>query len=573
MSTARPGGRILVDQLVVHGADLVFCVPGESYLAALDAFADTPQIRLIAGRMEASCANMACAHGQLTGRPGIFFASRGPGAAQASVAVHTARQGSIPLIMFVGQVPRAHRDREAFQEVDIDAMFAPLAKWTATIDDPARIPEYVSRAYRVATAGRPGPVVLSLPEDVLTQGADVPDAADDRPAGSAPAATAVARVGELMRRAERPLVVVGGGGWSERAATDTVALCESWGLPLATAFRCQDYVDNNSPVYCGTLGLGIDPRLAARVRESDLLLVIGARLDEPTTGSYSMIQAPRPRQALIHVHADPAELGRVFEPTLGICAGSAEFVAAAAAPPTPAAAPPTPGPAPPAPAAAPPAPDSGHLAEWTATAAADARVFRTPSEAVGGVDLARAVSRLCDALGPEAIVTNGAGNYTLWVHRFWRFGRFGAQLAPVSGAMGYGLPAAIAAKLAEPERPVVSFNGDGCFMMGCQELATAVRHQANAVFVVIDNSSYGTIRMHQERRYPGRPVGTELFNPDFVAFARSFGLPACSVTDADELIAAVLDGVAADRPSLVHVPLSPERLTPPPAAARDGAAT
>ncbi len=429
MSTARPGGRILVDQLVAHGTELVFCVPGESYLAALDALYDTPQIRLIAGRMEASCANMACAHGQLTGRPGIFFASRGPGAAQASVAVHTAKQGSIPLIMFVGQVPRSHRDREAFQEVDIDAMFAPLAKWTATIDDPARIPEYVSRAYTVATAGRPGPVVLSLPEDVLTEIADVPDergAVDERPAPPAPSPRAVAQVRELISHAERPLVVVGGGGWSERAACDTVALCESWGVPLATAFRCQDYVDNGSPVYCGTLGLGIDPRLAARVRESDLLLVIGARLDEPTTGGYTVIEAPRPGQPLIHVHADPDELGRVFGPTLGICSDSAEFVAAARALT---------------------APDSARFADWTAAAAADARAFRTPAEVSDGVDLARAVSSLCDALGSEAIITNGAGNYTLWVHRYWRFGRFGAQLAPVSGSMGYGLPAAIAAKL------------------------------------------------------------------------------------------------------------------------------
>jgi len=551
ISEARPGGRILVDQLVVHGTDLVFCVPGESYLAALDALHDTPQIRLIVGRMEASAANMACAHGQLTGRPGIFFATRGPGATQASVAVHTARQGSVPLIMFVGQVPRAHRDREAFQEVDLDAMFAPLAKWTATIDDPARIPEYVSRAYRVATAGRPGPVVLSLPEDVLTETAGVPDAAPHQVVHPTPSAGAVARMREMVARAERPLVVVGGGGWSARAAADTVALCESWGVPMATAFRCQDYVDNGSPAYCGTLGLGIDPRLAARVHESDLLLVIGARLDEPTTGSYLTIEAPRPRQPLIHVHADPEELGRVFEPVLGICAGSAEFVAAARALPSP---------------------DSARFADWTAAAAADVRAFRTPGDAVAGVDLARAVSDLCDALGPEAIVTNGAGNYTLWVHRFWRFGRFGAQLAPVSGAMGYGLPAAIAAKLAHPERPVVSFSGDGCFMMGCQELATAVRHQANVVFVVVDNSSYGTIRMHQQRRYPGRPVATELSNPDFVAFARSFGLRARSVTDAHELVNAVADGVWADHPSLVHVPLSSELLTPPRPATHDGAA-
>jgi len=554
MSNVRSGGRILIDQLVVHGTELVFCVPGESYLAALDALHDTPQIRLVVGRMEAGTANMACAHGQLTGSPAIFFATRGPGATQASVAVHSARQGSVGMIMFVGQVPREHRDREAFQEVDLDAMFAPLAKWTATIDCAERIPEYVSRAYRVAAAGRPGPVVLALPEDVLVQNADVVDAAPYQIVRPSPPARAVARVRDMLLRAQRPLVVVGGGGWSDRAAADTLAFCESWGVPLATAFRCQDYVDNRSPVYCGTLGLGIDPQLARRVQESDLLLVIGARLDEPTTGGYTIIQAPRPRQALIHVHADPEELGHVFEPTLGINAGSAEFAEAARA-------------------LAPPEP--ARWGAWTASAASDLAVFRTPGEVADGVDLARAVSGICDALGPEAIVTNGAGNYTLWVHRYWRFSRFGCQLAPVSGAMGYGVPAAIAAKLAEPARPVVSFSGDGCFMMACQELATAVRHDAAVVFVVVDNASYGTIRMHQERRYPGRRVGTDLVNPDFVALAGSFGIDARSVADADDLVAAVVAGVERDEPSLVHVPLSPEILTPPratPGAAREDAA-
>ncbi len=557
MSNPRSGGRILVDQLIVHGTELVFCVPGESYLAALDALYDTPQLRLIVGRMEASTANMACAYGQLTGSPGICFVTRGPGAAQAAVGVHNAQQGSVPLILLVGQVPRPHRGREAFQEVDIDAMFAPLAKWTATIDDPARIPEYMSRAFQVASAGRPGPVVLSLPEDMLAQDADVPDAAPHQIVRPSPAAGVVARARDMVARADRPLVVVGGGGWSQRAAADVTAVCESWGVPVATAFRCQDYVSNGSPVYAGTLGLGIDPRLARRVQESDLLLVIGARLDEPTTGGYSLIRAPRPRQALIHVHADPQELGRVFEPVLGINAGSAEFAAAAAALEPP---------------------DPTRWAAWTAGAAADVGAFRTPTSptpAPDGIDLARAVAGLCDVLPPGTIVTNGAGNYTLWVHRYWRFDRFGSQVAPVSGAMGYGVPAAIAAKLAHPDRPVVSFNGDGCFLMGGQELATAARHRVNVVFVVIDNSSYGTIRMHQERRYPGRPVGTDLVNPDFVAFARSFGLPARSVADADELIAAVQAGVAADGPSLVHVPLAQEVLTPPResevAAARHGA--
>jgi acetolactate synthase I/II/III large subunit len=538
----RTGGRILVDQLVRQGADLVFCVPGESYLAALDALHDTPSIRLIVGRMEAGTANMACAHGQLTGRPGVFLATRGPGATQASVAVHTARQGSIPLLVLVGQVPRDHRGREAFQEVDLDAMFAPLAKWAATIDDPARIPEMVGRAYRVAVSGRPGPVVLALPEDVLTATAAVVDAAPARVAGPAPTAVELAAVRELVARSERPLAVVGGGGWSSRAAADAVALCEAWEIPLATAFRCQDYVDGASRVYCGTLGLGMDPRLAARVAEADLLLAVGARLDEPTSGGYAMIRAPRPAQPLIHVHADAGELGRVFEPELGICAGSAEFLAAARGlEPL----------------------DGTARRTWTSAAAADVAAFRTPPAAPGtGIDLAGAVAALRAELPPETIVTNGAGNYTLWLHRFWRYGGFGTQLAPVSGAMGYGLPAGIAAKLAHPDRPVVSFNGDGCFMMGCQELATAVRHDVGVVFVVIDNGSYGTIRMHQERRYPGRPVGTSLVNPDFVAFARSFGLEACSVSDAGELVKAIRTGVDAGRPWLVHVPVSPDVLTP-----------
>jgi acetolactate synthase-1/2/3 large subunit len=553
MSNPRSGGRILIDQLVVHGTEVAFCVPGESYLAALDALYETPQLRLIVGRMETSVANMACAHGQVTGRPGICFVTRGPGAAQAAVGVHTAQQGSVPMILLVGQVPRSHRGREAFQEVDVEAMFAPLAKWTATVDDPARIPELVSRAYHVATAGRPGPVVLALPEDVLAQTADVPDAAPHQIVRPSPTTGVLSRAQDMVAGAERPLVIVGGGGWSQRTATDVIAFCEGWGVPVATAFRCQDYVDNASPSYCGTLGLGMDPRLARRVQEADVLLVVGARLDDPTTGGYSVIQAPRPRQALIHVHADPEELGRVFEPVLGINAGSSEFTAAARAVP---------------------APDPSRWAAWTGDARADLNAFRSPSSAAEDIDLARAVAGLSDALGPDAIVTNGAGNYTLWVHRYWQFGRFGTQVAPVSGAMGYGVPAAIAAKLAHPDRPVVSFSGDGCFLMGGQELATAVRHQANVVFVVIDNGSYGTIRMHQERRYPGRPVGTDLVNPDFVAYARAFGVEAASVTDTDELIAAVRAGLEADRPSLVHVPVSPDVLTPPRevgTAARDGA--
>ncbi|MBV8990799.1 MAG: thiamine pyrophosphate-binding protein [Solirubrobacterales bacterium] len=531
----------MIDQLVVHGSRLVFCVPGESYLAALDALYDTPALRLIVCRMEAGAANMACAYGQLTGSPGVCFVTRGPGASHAAVGVHTARQGSVPMILLVGQVPRAHRGREAFQEVDIESMFAPLAKWTATIDDPSRIPEFLSRAFYVACAGRPGPVVLALPEDVLTEPVEVPDADCYRAVAPSPAGELVARARDVLAGAERPLAIVGGGGWSERAAAQVTAFCEAWGLPVAAAFRCQDYIDNRSPAFCGTLGLGADPRLVRRAREADTLLVIGARLDEPTTAGYTTVQAPRPEQTLIHVHAEPEELGRVFEPALAINASSGEFAAAAGALDPPA---------------------ERRWRTWADAAREDLGEFVEPPRTAADLDLARALVGLREQLPPETIVTNGAGNYTLWCHRYWRFRKFGTQLAPVSGAMGYGVPAAIAAKLVYPQRPVLSFNGDGCFLMCGQELATAVRHRANAVFVVIDNGSYGTIRMHQQRHYPDRPVGTDLTNPDFVAYARAFGVDACSVGDTGELIAAVQDAIHADRPALVHVPLSPELLTP-----------
>ncbi|MGH2857515.1 MAG: thiamine pyrophosphate-dependent enzyme [Solirubrobacteraceae bacterium] len=550
MTPTRSGGRILIDQLVAHGTKLAFCVPGESYLAALDALYDTPSLRLVVCRMEAGAANMACAHGQLTGAPGICFVTRGPGAAHAAVGVHTARQGSVPMLLLVGQVPRSHRGREAFQEIDIEAMFAPLAKWVAYANAADQIPELVAQAFARACEGRPGPVVLALPEDVLAEESAVTDATPLPLTPARPSADAVVRARELVAAATRPLVVVGGGAWSRTAADGVRELCESWGVPVASAFRRQDHIDNDSAVYCGMLGLGMDPRLAARARDADVLLAIGTRLDEPTTGAYTIVSPPQPRQALIHVHADVAELGRVFEPALAIHGGADEFARAARALP---------------------GPDPTRWSEWTARARADAVGFRTPAEddlnpggeRDGGIDLAGAISRLRDELGPEAIVANGAGNYALWVHRYWRYGAYGTELAPVSGAMGYGVPAAIAAKLAHPDRPVISFNGDGCFLMCGQELATAVQHGAAPVFVVVDNSSYGTIRSHQQRRHPGRPVGTELVNPDFVAYARAFGVQSTSVQRADELVAAVLDGVAADRPTLVHVPLSPERLTPP----------
>jgi acetolactate synthase-1/2/3 large subunit len=541
VSHLRSGGRVLVDGLLAHGLDTAFCVPGESYLPILDAFHDTPQMRLVVCRMEAGAANMAEAYGRVTGRPGVCLVTRGPGAAHAAVGVHTARQGSTPMLLLVGQVPREHRDREAFQEVDQAAFFRPLAKWAAEVDDPARLPEYLSRACHVATAGRPGPVVLALPEDVLREQVDVADAAPYRIVRPEPSRQALARVRDLLAACERPLAIVGGGGWSERTSADVQALCEAWGLPVGAAFRCQDYIDNRSPSYCGDIGLGIDARLAARVRDADVILALGARLDEPTTSGYTLIRAPRPRQALIHVHADPDELGRVFEPVLAINAGSAEFAAAALGLEPP---------------------DASRWAGWARAARADYEAMSVPGDVPGAVNLGQALAELRERLPEDTVLTNGAGNYTLWCHRFWRFSAFGTQVAPVSGAMGYGVPAAIAAKLARPDRTVLSVSGDGCFLMCAQELATAVRHDVKVIFIVVDNGMYGTIRMHQERHYPGRVSGTDLTNPDFAAYARAFGLEAETATSTAELVAAVERAARADVAALVHVPVSAEALTP-----------
>lgn len=542
MIESRSGGQILVDELRGQGTDTVFCVPGESFLAALDALHDTPEIRLVVARMEAGAANMACAHGQLTGRPGVCFVTRGPGATHAAVGVHTARQGSLPLVLLVGQVPLAHRGREAFQEVDLDAMFAPLAKWTATAPAPEAIPDLVQHAFAVAAGGRPGPVVLALPEDVLSARAALAGGgARATPATLPPADGDVQRTLDVVAGARRPIMLVGGGGWSQQAADDVAALAESWRLPIVSAYRCQDYVDNRSPSYVGTLGFGPDPHLVARVREADVVLVLGARPDEPTTAGYTTIAAPKPRQTLIHVHAHADELGRVFEPALAVHATAPAFLNLARAAPPPAGPP---------------------WAAWTRAARGEREAFARPPAGEPAPRLGGALARLCAELPDETILANGAGNYTQWAHRYWQFRRYGTQLAPVSGAMGYGVPAAIAAKLAEPERPVLSFNGDGCFLMCGQELATAVRHQTAVVFIVSDNGRYGTIRMHQERHYPGRPVGTDLVNPDFAAYARAFGLDGVSVTDGEELVTAVHRALAGGRPALIHIPMPPELLTP-----------
>ena len=535
---SRSGGRILVDQLALHGADLAFGVPGESYIDVLDALRDSP-IRFVTCRHEAGAANMAEAYGKLTNRPGICLVTRGPGATQASVGVHTAAQDGTPLLLLVGQIPRADAGREAFQELDYRAVFGSLAKWVAQIDQVERIPELVARAFRVATSGRPGPVVLALPEDVLAEVADVADASPAVPAQAGPSGAELERVRELLAAAERPLVVVGGQPWTEAAGTALLRFCEAGGLPVAASWRAQDYVDNDAPCYAGHLGLGVDPALRERLRDADLLLVVGARLGDIETGGFATIAPPGVGRTLVHVHPDPDELGRVYEPALGIVSSGVRFAEALAG--------------------LEPPPRDGELVE-AAHAAYRATLDGRPLP--GGVDLTQVMAILRGRLGPDAILTSGAGNFTVWAHRFYVFRSYRTQLAPLSGAMGYGVPAAIAAKLVHPERDVVCLAGDGDFLMSASELATARQADAPIVVLVVDNGMYGTIRMHQERRFPGRVSGTDLLNPDFAALAEAFGCHAERVERTDAVPGALDRALAAGRPAVLHLVVDPEALTP-----------
>ena len=541
---SRSGGRILVDTLRIHGATRVFCVPGESYLDVLDALYDTPEIDVVVAKHEGAAANMAEADGKLTGRPGICVVTRGPGATHAAVGVHTARQDSTPMILFVGQVDRRHRDREGFQEVDFSELFAPIAKWAAEIADPRRIPEYVTRAFRTATAGRQGPVVLSLPEDVLAAAVDVADVTPYSVTVSGPRPDDLEALHAALTRARRPLVIVGGSGWTDAACADLARFAEVNDLPVAASFRRQDLLDNDSDHYVGHLSLGIDPKLADAVRSADLLLAIGPRLGEVTSGGYQLIESPRPAQALVHVHPDPEELGRVYQPEVAVASSIPAFWDAMRRR----------DPVEPAP-----------WSEWRAALRAGFSAFNRPAAPHPdhhGVHLATVVEYLAKTLPPEAIVTNGAGNYTVWVHRFHRYRRFRTELAPTSGSMGYGLPAAIAAKLRHPDRPVVCFAGDGCFLMYPQELATAAQHGAAIVVLVVNNGMYGTIRMHQERRFPGRVIGTAIDPPDFVTLAQALGAYAERVTRTEEFADAFARAQAAGRPALLELQVDPLQITP-----------
>ena len=501
----RTGGQILVDALHVHGVDTAFGVPGESYLDVLDALHDS-SIRFVINRQEGGAAFMAEAYGKLTGKPGICFVTRGPGATNASIGVHTAYQDSTPMILFIGQVGNDFIDREAFQEIDYRRMYGEMAKWVAQIDRADRIPEYIARAFQIATSGRPGPVVLALPEDMLIETAQVADTRRYQPVQAAPSAAQIATLRAMLAESQRPLVLLGGGTWTAQACADLQTFAEANALPVACSFRFQDLLDNAHPNYIGDVGIGINPKLAARVKEADLLIAIGPRLGEMTTGGYTLLASPVPRQRLVHIHADPEELGSVYQAELMIASGAPQITSMLAAME---------------------AVDSSAWRHTVLEAKADLAAYQQQppifKDGTAPLDLWQVVQDMMAVLPRDTIITNGAGNYASWAHRFYRYGAMRTQLAPTNGAMGYAVPSGIAAKIVEPQRTVVTFAGDGEFMMTGQELATAVQYGAGVIIVVFNNSMFGTIRMHQEKTYPGRVSGTTLHNPDFAALARAYG--------------------------------------------------
>ncbi|WP_346839134.1 thiamine pyrophosphate-binding protein [Microbulbifer sp. SAOS-129_SWC] len=533
------GGQIVVRCLQAQEVDRVFCVPGESYLPVLDALFDAAEIQLVTCRQEGGAAMMAAADGKLRGSPGVCFVTRGPGATNASAGVHLAYQGSIPLVLFIGQVARDTQDREAFQEIDYRRMFGQMAKWVAQIDSAERIPEYVQRAFAVAVGGRPGPVVLALPEDMLRETATTAPAPARSPASPAPAPTDISALRQRLAASCKPLLLCGEAPWT--GAADLLRhWCEREQLPVAAAFRCQDICDNDSPHYIGDVGLGINPALRARIKAADLVIALGGRFSEIVTQGYSILK-PGDRQQIVYVHPSAEELARV-PASLAINSSMANLLAAMLHG------------------------DAGQVpterAAWLEAARGDYLQWTTPAEIPGNLQYGNIVTWLREQLPDDAILCNGAGNYSIWVHRFFRFRRPGTQLAPISGSMGYGLPAAIAAKLRYPHRPVICFAGDGCLQMTVQELATASHYGANILVIVVNNGSLGTIRMHQERNYPGRISGTELRNPDFTALARAYGFHAQAVATTEEFFPAFTAAMASDKPALLELMLPLDALTP-----------
>ncbi|TGP23129.1 MULTISPECIES: thiamine pyrophosphate-binding protein [unclassified Mesorhizobium] len=537
----KTGGQLIVEALEANGTDRIFCVPGESYLAVLDALHDS-SIRTIVCRQEGGAAMMADCQGRLTGKPGICFVTRGPGATNASAGIHIAMQDSVPLILFIGQVASHAKQREAFQEVDYKRFFGDIAKWVIEIDDAARIPEFVTRAFAVATSGRPGPVVISLPEDMLTSEVEAPQALPHTPVETRPGEAELDALEMLLAGAKGPFVILGGTRWDEQAVARMRAIAEAWSLPVGCSFRRQMLFDHLHANYAGDVGIGINPKLAAQIKAADVVLLIGGRMGEMPSSDYTLLKSPYPDQALVHVHADAGELGRVYRPTIAINASSAAFVEAFARR---------------KPAAKPswsPETEKAHAAylEWSTP----------PQTGPGAVQMGPIMDYLNETLPEDAILTNGAGNYATWVHRFYRSRRFGTQAAPTSGSMGYGTPAAVAAKALFPDRIVVAFAGDGCFLMNGQEFATAAQYDLPIIVIVVNNGIYGTIRMHQEREYPSRVVATDLKNPDFAALARAYGGHGETVEKTEDFAPAFERARASGKPAIVEIKLDPEAITP-----------
>lgn len=537
------GGELLVDVLAAQGVDRIFCVPGESYLAVLDALHGR-DIEIVNARHEGGAAFMAEADGKITGRPGIVFVTRGPGATNASCGIHVAQQDHTPMVVFVGQVERGMRGRDAFQEVDYRDLFGGMAKWVCEIDRADRVVELTLRAFRIAMEGRPGPVVVALPEDMLRDRASRPERPIPRvePTRVSPSAEVMAALGRLLAQAERPMLLLGGGPWTEVGTGAIRAFAERFELPVSVTFRRQGLFDHAHPLYAGELGIGPNPELRARFEAADLVLVVGDRLSETTTQGYELFSVPFPRQTVVHVVPAPDEVGTVYQPDLAIVAAPDLFAAAAAGLPAP-----------------------NDLAWRGSAAEAHARYLAwsdRPPQMPGDMQMAGLFDALRDLVGERAVIANGAGNYAIWVHRFWRFRDLHAQVAPTSGTMGYGLPAGIAAKLRSPDRPVIVFAGDGCFQMTLAELATAAQAGAPVIVVVIDNGQYGTIRMHQERDYPGRVVGTALSNPDFAAWAVACGGHGERVVETAAFRGALERSLASGRLAVIHVTIDPRALAP-----------
>ncbi|MDQ3396489.1 MAG: thiamine pyrophosphate-binding protein [Deinococcota bacterium] len=533
----RSGGRVLVDALRVQGVDTVFSVAGESYLEVLDALYDVREsVRLITCRQEGGAAFMAEAYGKLTGRPGICVVTRGPGACNASIAVHTARQDSTPMLLLVGQVGRGHAEREAFQEIDYRQMFGSVAKWVTQVNQAERIPEALSRAFHVAMSGRPGPVVLALPEDMLRDEVGVADSGPCEAVRAHPSAADLECLQEMLEQAERPLMLVGGSTWTDEACRQITTFAEANDLPVLCAFRRQDVVPNDSSSYVGALGVGAAPTLLKRLKEADLLLVVGARLSEMNTQGYALLESPEPQLTLIHAHPEAEELGRVYHPALAIQSGVSQLAAALQ----------------------PIKVDGKRWREWREGARGDYESTLKPPGYEGELDLGEVLLFLRQRLPEDAIVTIDAGNFSGWPQRFLRFGRPGRQLGPTSGAMGYSVPAAVSASLTCPDRLVVSFVGDGGFLMTGQELATALQHGCRPVILVFNNNMYGTIRMHQEMRYPDRVIGTDLTNPDFAAVAAAYGAHAETVLRTEEFAPAFERAVASGKAAVIELRTDPE---------------